>query len=169
VNSFSPFPVLTTPRLTLRQLWGTDDIEVFFLRSDPVVMQFLDTPIAASIDDARMYIQNINNGIALGNWILWSIQLIDDPKMIGSICLWNFSVDKSIAEIGYVLHPNWQRQGLMQEAITGVLDYGFNILHLIKIIAHLHPGNKRSIDLLERNNFFYEKQSGNMVVFALKP
>ena len=167
MSHFIPFPLLFTERLALRQMTISDDNEVFFLRSDPEVMEFLDTPIATSAADAREYIIKINNGILHNDWILWGIENNGSSKLIGSICLWNFNEEKTVAEIGYVLHPDQQGRGLMQEALLSVITYGFITIRLEKIVAHLHPGNKRSVRLLEKNNFMYEKQSGNMVVFAL--
>ena len=165
--SFTPFPGLITERLVLRQMRLSDDKEIFFLRSDARVMQFLDTPVAESLEDARSYIEKINNGILSNDWILWGIQMRESRKLIGSICFWNFNKERTVAEIGYVLHPDQQGKGLMQEALTEVMIYGFDIIQLKKIVAHLHPENKRSISLLERNGFMYEKQVEEMVVFAL--
>jgi ribosomal-protein-alanine N-acetyltransferase len=41
-NTFTPFPVLKTERLTLRQLSVNDDKEVFALRSDKQVNKYID-------------------------------------------------------------------------------------------------------------------------------
>ena len=57
---------------------------------------------------------------------------------------------------GYALHPDQQGKGLMQEAMTAVLEYGFKIMKLHSIEANVNPNNLSSIKLLVRNNFVRE-------------
>jgi ribosomal-protein-alanine N-acetyltransferase len=70
--------------------------------------------------------------------------------------LWNIEKENHRAEIGYALHPAHQGQGLMQEAMTKVLDYGFTQLKLHSVEANVNPDNLTSIKLLEKNNFVRE-------------
>ena len=44
--NFSPFPVLATARLTLREPRPADEDALFPLRADPALMQFIPRPIA---------------------------------------------------------------------------------------------------------------------------
>ena len=62
-RNFKPFPVLKTERLTLRQLLSSDANEIFALRSDPNVNKYLDREQCKSIDDAKTFIQIINENI----------------------------------------------------------------------------------------------------------
>jgi len=165
--SFTPFPLLITDRLVLRQLESQDDDEIFFLRSDETVNKYLVAPIAKSIGDARDFIQKINTGVANSEWIYWAITVKNNNKLIGTICIWNIEPEENKAEIGYVLHPGLQGKGLMQEAVRTVIEYGFKQMKLQCLDAVLHPDNKRSILLLERNGFAYAEESGDAVVYRL--
>ena len=49
--NLDPFPVLSTERLTLREIHKEDAEEIFFLRSDKQVLRFLDREPAASINE----------------------------------------------------------------------------------------------------------------------
>lgn len=60
------------------------------------------------------------------------------------------------AEIGYALQPAHHGKGLMQEALTAVLDYGFHTLQLHSVEANVNPANAASIKILERNGFVQE-------------
>src|SRR5690606_2517771 len=104
------------------------------------------------------FIRKINKGIAENESILWGITLNENvQKIIGTICLWNVSIEENKAEIGYVLHPDFQGKGIMQEAVKAVIDYGLNTMQLDKIEASIHPENIKSIRLLEKYDFVYEK------------
>jgi ribosomal-protein-alanine N-acetyltransferase len=39
-----------------------------------------------------------------------------------------FSSDKTMAEVGYELLPDYHRKGIMSEALSVVLEYGLNTL-----------------------------------------
>jgi ribosomal-protein-alanine N-acetyltransferase len=70
-KNFTPFPVLKTERLTLRQLISSDDKEIFALRSDDNVNKYLDRKPSKSIDDARNFIQTINENIQRNDSVYW--------------------------------------------------------------------------------------------------
>jgi ribosomal-protein-alanine N-acetyltransferase len=59
-RTFTPFPTLTTERLTLRQLEINDEQEIFTLRSDSEINKYLDRQISNPIDDARNFINKVN-------------------------------------------------------------------------------------------------------------
>ena len=151
-----PFPTLSTGRLKLRQITTEDANEIFFLRSDKTVMKFLDKAPAKSIEEALAFIQKVSDGIANNDGITWAMTLHDKPTLIGTIGFWRIEREHYRAEVGYVLHPGYQGMGLMQEAMTAVLDYGFSIIKFHSIEANVNPDNKASIKLLERNNFIRE-------------
>jgi ribosomal-protein-alanine N-acetyltransferase len=151
--SFNPFPTISTERLLLRKIEASDKNEIFFLRSDERVLKYLDKLPATTVDEAVEYIDKITVSIKNNEAILWGITLRDDPKIIGTICYWRMEKEHYRAEIGYVLHPDYTGKGMMQEAITEVLKYGFEKMKLHSIEARVNPHNFSSIKLLERNDF----------------
>ena len=148
-GTFTPFPILTTERLTLRQLAINDEQEIFTLRSDSEINKYLDRQISNTIDDARNFI----NKIIRSDSLYWAITLSDKNVLIGTICLFGFSVENYKCEIGYELLTNFQGQGIMKEAVEKVIDYAFNTIKVKKIEAFLHKDNQSSIKLLEKFSF----------------
>lgn len=142
-----------TDRLILRKATKADGNEILFLRSDQSVNKYIDRPPTKNLKDAEDFIAKIEHGIQKGQNIYWNITLKNDPKMIGTICLWNFSEDQKVGEVGYDLHPQFQGKGIMSEALQCVMNYGFQKLNLEKIEAYTHRENKSSKRLLEKNNF----------------
>ena len=148
-GTFTPFPILTTERLTLRQLVINDEQEIFTLRSDSEINKYLDRQISNTIDDARNFINKITENDSL----YWAITLSDKNILVGTICLFGFSDENDSCEIGYELLTNFQRQGIMKEAAEKVIDYAFNTIKVKKIEAFFHRDNQRSIKLLEKFSF----------------
>ena len=169
--TFTPFPNLVTERLVLRQLSLQDENEIFFLRSDDRVLEYIDNPKAESVDDARKFIEKINNFLRLDESVLWAICLKGSATLIGTICFWNIEKQDLTAEIGYVLHPDKQGQGIMQEAIQPVIEYGFSEMKLKSIAAHLKVNNIKSLNLLKRNGFVLTKECDdeNYVLYTRLP
>lgn len=167
-KNFTPFPVLKTERLTLRQLRSSDDKEIFALRSNDNVNKYLDRKPSKSIDDAKNFIQTINENIQRNDSIYWAITLNGTDKLIGTICLFDFSEDHLKGEIGYELLPDFQGKGIMQEATSKVIHFAFQHLGLNSIEAYTHSENKGSTILLEKLNFKrYGAADKDFLVFKL--
>jgi len=153
---FTPFPLLETDRLTLRQLAGHDANELFHLRSDDEVMKYIARPKAKSVLETTVFIQTINDSIRNNENINWAITLNSHNRLIGNISFWRIIKEHHRAEMGYVLHPYYHGQGLMQEAIAAVLKYGFENMRLHSVEANVDPRNLPSIKLLEKCGFIQE-------------
>ncbi len=170
--TFTPFPVLKTEKLTLRQLSLNDDKEIFVLRSDKQVNKYVDRDPCNSIEDARKFIHKITEVVKQNEGIYWAITLHANDNLVGTICLFNFSNVNDQAEIGYELLPAFLGQGIMQEATSKVIAFGIDVIGLKAIEAYTHPENKNSSKLLMKSNFKKQENidsnSDNMfVVFKL--
>lgn len=154
--NLQPFPELSTPRLFLRQLDEGDTDDLFVMRSDEEVMRYVPRPVATSPSDALALIRLVNGMISQNKSITWGITLQGINKVIGTIGFVNFIPEHFRAEVGYMLNPAFQKQGFMQEALTAILDYGFNTLNVHSVQAIVDPDNAASIALLERMHFIRE-------------
>ena len=167
-RNFNPFPVLKTKRLTLRQLISSDENEIFALRSNDNLNKYLDRQPGKSIDDAKIFIQTINENIKKNDSIYWAITLNSTDKLIGTICLFDFSEENLKVEIGYELLPGFQGQGIMQEAALKVIDYGLKDIGVNSIEAYTHFENRSSMRLLEKLNFKkYTNVESDFIAFKL--
>ena len=146
-------PILTTDRLRLRSLDSGDAGRLAILRSSPEVNRYLDRPKQIDTKEAEAFVAKISTGIAGQKWLYWALCPKGQQKLIGTICLWNFSEDRTMAEIGYELLSAWQGQGLMDEALKAVVKYAFEHTSLQTIEAFTRPMNRASTLLLERNGF----------------
>ncbi len=154
--NFNPFPELFTERLSLRQITHDDVNEIFFLRADEQVMQYIDRPRAAMIEDANRFIEMVNDATFNNTDVTWGICTKNDNRVIGYLGFWRIKPDHHRAEIGYALHPDWHRKGVASEAVKAVLDYGFTVMNLHSVEACVNPANNASIRLLERHGFVRE-------------
>ena len=153
MNSVSPPSRIETNRLILRPLKAEDKLPIAALRSNSLVNQYLDRPKATTVEEAVKFIDKIQRATADGQSFYWAITLVNDDTLIGAVCFWSISEDHLTIEVGFELHPDFQGKGLMQEALTVVIEYAFNRLGFSTITAFTHPENSSSIRLLEKCGF----------------
>lgn len=175
--TFIPFPNLTTERLFLRQIHPKDAQDIFVLRSDDRIMKYLDRPPARTLEDARHWIAICEDQLQATTGITWGVTRPPANTVIGTIGYWRIIPEHFRAEIGYLLHPEYQGYGLMQEAFTCVRAYGVDTLRLHSIEANVNPQNAASIRFLERNhfrreayfheNYYYHGKFLDTVVYSL--
>lgn len=144
---------IETNRLLLRHLSLDDANEIFLLRSDEKHNEFVDRPRATSIEDAKAFIIMIQNFTSKQQSFFWAIQVKGEETLAGTVTLWNLNREKNKAEMGYELLSIYQGRGIMSEAATAVLNFGFKDLRLSRIEACPHPKNDKSIALLRKLSF----------------
>lgn len=150
---FTPFPILITERLTLRQLLLKDAQDIFALRSDSEINKYLDRKPSKTIEDARSFIDNITENIKNNESIYWAITLTESRTFVGAVCLFEFSDKHNKCEIGYELLSNFQGKGIMREATSKVIEYSAQTIKVQTIEAFTHKNNQRSTKLLEKLEF----------------
>jgi len=121
--TFQPFPVLYTERLRLRCISQEDAECLYLLRTSEENGKYLDLPIPNSKKDSQAKVKRILKGITNDESLYWIMEREEDKTVIGTICLWNFVIDKEIAELGYELLPAYKGQGYMTETLARVIDY----------------------------------------------
>jgi len=150
--------MITTSRLVLRPPVPEDAPSIFKLRSDPEVAVYLNRKLQTAVGEAEAFISNLIAGFGEKKWYYWLLCSREDGMFLGTICLWNFSVDRMSAEVGYELLPEFQGRGYATEALEAVLEYGFKTLALARIDAIVEKGNAKSKALLERSGFTITKE-----------
>jgi len=148
-----PVPILTSHRLKLSELKLSDVNEIRFLRSDTSVNHFIKRTVPRNKKETLEVMRNLKSGVKKGDWYFWRMGIKSQAELIGTICLWNFSADKTQAEVGYDLLPSHGGRGYMSEALQLVLDFGFNKIQLDEIEAFTHFDNQKSLSLLHRYGF----------------
>ena len=135
--NFDPFPVLTSPRLMLREVYDSDIPEVFFLRSDEEVMKYTGKSPAKNYDEILTYIQNQRTARARKKSILWAITLKGDSAVIGLIGYRQFTKEHFRGEVGYGLYPSMQGKGMFTGKDRSILLCALTVteVHNLKAIV----------------------------------
>jgi [ribosomal protein S5]-alanine N-acetyltransferase len=150
------FPSLTTERLRLRAP-RIDDAEPFgALLSIPEVTRFSNWPDAPKKAEAERWVRWMSKLHASRKGCAWIIEANASETVLGAIRFNHFDRRCKVGEVGYELHPDFWRRGLMTEALRAVVDHGHREFGLNRIEAWTLPGNAASDRVLEKAGFRYE-------------
>lgn len=155
-DAFTHFPNLTTSRLHLREIRPADAEALFAILSDQETMKFYGHEPHQSLEDTQKLIEQIQRRYARREAIRWAITLRGEDKLIGSCSFHHFDAGFHRAETGYDLNRAYWGKGIMAEAMSAVLTYGFTELGLHRIEANIDIANERSKGLLLKLGFRYE-------------
>jgi [ribosomal protein S5]-alanine N-acetyltransferase len=154
--AFARFPILTTERLRLRQLQPTDAEALFAIKSNLEVTRHYGQEPHQSLADSVAWIERLHASYARREDFAWGVTLKDKDTLIGACTLWNFGPGLQCAEIGYELHPAYEKRGIMTEALSVILTFGFTKLGLHRIEATPFVENSSSQNLLRKLGFIHE-------------
>lgn len=152
-------PRLDTERLHLRAIFPEDELGVFALFSDPHVVKFYEFVPFHDASQARVLIQQFTRWFQNDQAVRWGIFDRASDQLIGSCCFDTLHQTYHSANLGYCLRSDVWGQGLAREAVSAILDYGFQ--HgvngaLNRIQALTVPENLASEKLLKALGFQHE-------------
>ena len=143
---------IETERLLLRPFNRGDVDAVFSYRSRPDVAEFLfDQPM--NHEECAEAVRARTTQVAFtgeGDKILLAVERREDDRLIGEVSLIWRSVADQQAEVGYILHPDGQGQGLATEAATALLGFAFEVAGLHRVYARCDARNVASARVMER-------------------
>jgi ribosomal-protein-alanine N-acetyltransferase len=155
-DAFTHFPRIETERLVLRQITQADAAARFATFSDPLVMEYYGEEPHKTIEESQELITALDRWYAQREGIRWGVTLRGADEVIGSCGFFLFDEGFHRAEMGYELRRAYWRQGIMREALTAIITYGFNTMGLQRIEALVNQDNEASAALLLALGFTHE-------------
>jgi ribosomal-protein-alanine N-acetyltransferase len=174
---FTTFPLLETERLVLRAATLEDAAALQSIRTNPEVMQYMDTFYHDALQVSKDFITYNIEGFANKKVIYWMIEEKASGKTIGDFSFWKIDSKHHRSEIGYTLDPNYWGKGYMKEAMLRLFSFGFKDFNLRSFEANINPKNDKSKRILLklgfqkeayfRENFFYNGEYLDSEIYCL--
>ncbi|PYE53939.1 GNAT family N-acetyltransferase [Deinococcus yavapaiensis] len=141
---------LQTDRLTLRLPRPADDQDLlaYYSRAD-VAQYLLEEPWTPN--DAEEQLAKRLTRVGLDSEV-GALALVWEHagRVIGDVSLWLTKGRGDVAEIGWVMHPDFSGKGLATEAVRAVLTAAFDVYGLHRVAAQMDARNAASARLCER-------------------
>jgi ribosomal-protein-alanine N-acetyltransferase len=152
--------ILETDRLILRHLIIDDLDELYALYCDPEVIRYIpDAPRSyeATMQELEWHMNGHPRHPELG---LWATIHKESSQFIGRCGLLPWTIDqRQEVEVAYLLAKRYWGQGLGTEAARAIAQYGFEQLHLSRLICLVEQENKASIRVAMKIGMAFEKES----------
>lgn len=160
------FPRIETERLILRGITHDDTHALFRNFADPEVAKWFFEHPYTELTQATQIIDAFIKEFEQGQGITWAITLKESRAYIGTCGYGDLEIADQ-GEIGFDLAKAQWGRGLMAEALTAIIEYGFEVLSLRQIEAHTYSHNTRARRLLEKLGFQLGTVSEDSHYFAL--
>ncbi len=152
-----PFPTLETERLVLREITPDDAEALFAIHGNAEAMRWFGNDPMPTIEAAHETIAAFDGWRRTPNpGHRWCVQLKSAPDLIGTCGLFKWNRNWRTCDIGYELSVTHQGNGYMAEAVSRIIDWGFEAMQLNRIEAGIHPDNAASLTLAKRLGFVEE-------------
>jgi aminoglycoside 6'-N-acetyltransferase len=146
--------VIESERLTLRPLRLSDADDLYQYQSNPEIVRYIPWP-----ERTREQVVEALEKYALigsaepkenGEFLLLGWELKSTGQVIGQSNLGLKSVNDQCADIGWVTHQDFQRQGYAFEATHALMKYAFANFPLHRIVADIDTRNPESAAMAEK-------------------
>lgn len=152
-KAFNSFPQIETKRLVLRRIVADDAANLLEIFRDPVIARAHGNQPYTHLDQALRLIHLHDEAYDGRTRIRWAVTKRGENQLIGSLGFHHLVEAHFRCEIGYELARPYWRQGIMTEAVTAVVRFGFEVMGFHRIEAIVAPGNNASANLLRKVGF----------------
>ncbi len=145
-----PLDMLETERCVLRETWIPDLDSFYEIYSDTSVTKYMEDLMERS--EEEKYTENYRDLIyeIYGHGI-WTVLLKETGEIIGRAGL-DERAGYDRPELGFLIGPKWQRQGLAEEVCRGILDWASEN-DIDEVMSITDPENIASVNLLKKLGF----------------
>lgn len=141
---------IETEQLLMRNFAEEDINDVYSYMSNERTMYFIENPY--TIEQVKEFLEEYGYSQTPFVYALVEKQT---QKVIGHIIFHEYD-SKEIYELGFIIGEKYQSKGYGYEISKKVIQFGFEVLKLHKIIAETIEGNKKSMALIKKLGFIQE-------------
>lgn len=148
--------ILETDRLLLRELTVEDAINFCKLNENPNVIRYTGDSSFKNIEDAYTFLKNYKD-YEVNGYGRWAVIDQLSHEFLGW-CGLKYDRSKNETDIGFRFFEEHWNKGLATESATACLKYGFEQLHLEKVIGRVMSENIASIMVLQKLGLTFNKE-----------
>ena len=142
-------PILETKRLILQEITIHDKVELFQLHSNPEVQRYTGEPPVTTMKEIEQAIQGRKEHYQTYGYGRWAVYLKDTEAFVGWAGL-AYLPEFDEVDLGYRFLPEFWGKGIATEVSEAILNYGFEVLKLKKIVAIAMKEHKASLRVMEK-------------------
>lgn len=146
--------LIETDRIQLKALSQNDAALMYQLMNTDDWIEFIGNRNIGNVSDASEYIKKVENNKEINFWVIWPKL---ESKPVGVVTVIKKAY-LNFPDIGFALLPEFYQRGYAYEGANLILSYYFTDSNVGKILATSLKHNIRSIRLLTKLGFEFEKE-----------
>jgi [ribosomal protein S5]-alanine N-acetyltransferase len=148
---------LETPRLRLREISNADATFILELLNEPAFLRNIADRGVRTVADAITYIdKRFTSAYKRYGFGTWIVELKDSGESVGTCGLIKRDTLEDV-DLGFAFLERHRSRGFAFESSNAVMEYGWKVVKLSRLVAIVASHNTPSIRLLEKLGFNYEK------------
>lgn len=152
LEKFDDIPKIETEHLILRKITLDDAKDMYLYASNEEVTRYVTWDTHSSLSDTIDFM----NTFLTQYDALWGIELKENGEFIGTVHFVWWQPQHHSAEIGYVLSEEYWGRGLITEAASAIISFGFENMNLVRIQARCFLENEGSERVMEKLGMSFE-------------
>lgn len=153
---FSKIPTLHTDRLMLREMRRSDARDMYEYSANPKTSAYLLWSVHEDEEYTEEFIDYVISKYRSGEYTDWALVFKENGKMIGTAGFTKIDEENRVAEIGYVLNPDYWGMGLATEAASAVVKFAFETMNMHRVEARFMFGNDASLAVMRKLGMKFE-------------
>jgi RimJ/RimL family protein N-acetyltransferase len=152
--------ILETNRLILRRLVPDDLDDLFALYRDPEIRRYFPEGTLTWVETKEELEWFLNGHPEHPELGLWATIHRETDRFIGRCGLLPWTIDqRPEVEVAYLLAKEYWGRGLGTEAALAIVHYGFEQLHLPRLICMIDPQNQASAKVARNIGMTLERET----------
>ena len=131
----------------------SDVDQLYKWENDTSIWHLSNTVAPFSRHTLEEYILNAQQDIYTAKQLRLMIVLNKTVEPIGCIDLFDFDPVNMYAGVGILISDDHRNKGFASEALSMLIDYAFNTLHLHQLYCNITSENEISLNLFQKQNF----------------
>lgn len=124
--------------------------------SNPAIQKMYSEPVYTTEEEVAELLSKWISRYADASFYRWAVCLRSTGECIGQLAYFLVDDTNHFGEIEYCIGEAFQNKGYMTEAVTAILNYGFNEMGLNKVQVCHKSNNMPSKRVIEKSGFTYE-------------
>lgn len=137
----------------LRKIYKEDAEDILELYSGEHIALYEKAPQMKVLEDAQIFIEEINNHFRYKKRIDWAVVCCNSNKLVGLIGIHSIDVKSLTAEVGYLINIRYTNKGITTEALKHLAGYIFKNTPIYALNAWVHKKNTASIKVCCKAGF----------------
>ncbi|MDF2986172.1 MAG: acetyltransferase family [Eubacterium sp.] len=156
-NPYAQFPNIVTDKVILRKIEDTDIDGLFEIYSNKNVFTYIPGDIKKNKDTVKNMIGHFERDFNKRKIIYLGIFLPEEPnKIVGVAEMFEYDDKVNRITIGYRISERHWGKGIATQTVKAMVQYLFTTAGINRIQAFVMPENKKSQEVLHKNNFVKE-------------